>query len=86
MCYLNYMQDQPEDTLAEKQLHIRYLKMATTGPLCSKMHMLSPGSEECQRAGDRLKKATLPLQLVIIEVPFQQWGLDIVGPIAPASS
>ena len=42
--------------------------------------------QECQRAGDRLKKAALPLQPVIIEVPFQQWGLDIVGPITLASS
>ena len=42
--------------------------------------------EECQRAGERLKKAALPLQLVIVEVPFQQWGLDVVGPITPASS
>ena len=42
--------------------------------------------QECQRAGARLKKAALPLHPVIIEVPFQQWGLDIVGPITPASS
>ena len=42
--------------------------------------------QECQRAGGRLKKAALPLQPVIIEVPFQQWGLYIVGPITPASS
>ena len=33
-----------------------------------------------------MKKAVLPLQPVIIEVPFQQWGLDIVGPITPPSS
>ena len=42
--------------------------------------------QECQRADERLKKAALPLQPVIVEVPFKQWGLDIVGPITPASS
>ena len=42
--------------------------------------------QECQRAGGRLKKAALPLHPLIIKVPFQQWGLDIVGPITPASS
>ena len=31
-------------------------------------------SQECQRARGRMKKAALPLQPVIIEVPFQQWG------------
>ena len=30
--------------------------------------------------------AALPLNLVIIEGPFQQWGLDFIGPINPASS
>ena len=28
----------------------------------------------------------LPLRPIIIEGPFQQWGLDFIGPITPASS
>ena len=30
--------------------------------------------------------AALPLRPVIIEGPFQQWGLDFIGPITPTSS
>eukprot|EP00253_Pinus_taeda_P013331 PITA_13331 len=32
------------------------------------------------------KKPSLPLQLVNIDQPFSQWGLDIIGEIAPHSS
>ena len=42
--------------------------------------------QECQRVEGRLKKAALPLQPVIVEIPFQQWVLDVVGLITPASS
>ena len=34
----------------------------------------------------RVKKPTFHLQLVSVERPFQQWGIDIVGPINPPSS
>jgi hypothetical protein len=33
-----------------------------------------------------MKKETFPLQPVIVDAPFQQWGLDIIGPINPSSS
>jgi hypothetical protein len=33
-----------------------------------------------------VKKATFPLQPVIVDSPFQQWVLDIIGPINPSSS
>jgi hypothetical protein len=34
----------------------------------------------------REKRAVSPLQLVIISLPFDQWGLDIIGEITPSSS
>jgi hypothetical protein len=40
----------------------------------------------CQKAEGRVKKATFPLQPVTVDYPFQQWGLDIIGPINPSSS
>ena len=42
--------------------------------------------QECQLAAGRVKKPTFPLQPVSSERPFQQWGIDIVGPINPPSS
>jgi hypothetical protein len=33
-----------------------------------------------------VKKEKFPLQPVLVDSPFQQWGLDIIGPINPASS
>jgi hypothetical protein len=34
----------------------------------------------------REKRAIVPLQLVTISIPFEQWGLDFIGEIAPSSS
>ncbi|KAH9316565.1 hypothetical protein KI387_025192, partial [Taxus chinensis] len=34
----------------------------------------------------RPKLASLPLKPVVIEEPFQQWGLDFIGTLNPASS
>lgn len=34
----------------------------------------------------RKNKPSLPLQLVNIDQPFKQWGLDIIGEIVPHSS
>ncbi|KAH9291693.1 hypothetical protein KI387_043119, partial [Taxus chinensis] len=34
----------------------------------------------------RPKLAALPLKPVVIEEPFQQWGLDFIGTLNPASS
>jgi len=42
--------------------------------------------QECQLAAGRVKKSAFPLQPVSVERPFQQWGIDIVGPINPPSS
>jgi hypothetical protein len=40
----------------------------------------------CQKASGRLQKPAFPLQPVSVDSPFQQWGLDIIGPINPPSS
>jgi hypothetical protein len=32
---------------------------------------------------DREKRAAIPLQLVTISIPFEQWGIDIIGEITP---
>ena len=42
--------------------------------------------QECQLAAGRVKKYAFPLKPVSVERPFQQWGIDIVGPINPPSS
>ena len=41
--------------------------------------------ESCQYFKGRVQLAKLPLKLVVIEEPFQQWGLDFIGPIHPPS-
>jgi hypothetical protein len=33
-----------------------------------------------------MKRSMMPLQPIIVEQPFSQWGLDVVGPINPKSS
>ena len=50
------------------------------------VHMLSRKCVVCQKAIGRVKKEAFPLQHVTIDAPFQQWGLDIIGPINPYSS
>jgi hypothetical protein len=40
----------------------------------------------CQKASGRVQKEAFPLQPVLVDFPFQQWGLDIIGPINPTSS
>ena len=40
----------------------------------------------CQKSSRRVKKVAFPLQHITIGTPFQQWGLDIIGPINLPSS
>jgi hypothetical protein len=40
----------------------------------------------CQKTSGRLQKLAFPLQPVSVDSPFQQWGLDIIGPINRPSS
>ena len=42
--------------------------------------------EPFQKCARKVKKPSLPLQPVVVQFPFQQWGLDLVGPINLVSS
>ena len=41
---------------------------------------------KCQIFEGRRKLLPLPLQPIIVEGPFMQWGLDFIGEIHPVSS
>jgi transposase InsO family protein len=40
----------------------------------------------CQKFSGKQQLRSLPLQPVVVSGPFQQWGLDFIGEIHPASS
>ena len=40
----------------------------------------------CQKFAGRVKKDAFPLHLITVGTPFQQWSLDMIGPINPPSS
>ena len=42
--------------------------------------------QKCQIFEGKRKLLPLPLQPVTVEAPFQQWGLEFIGEIHPASS
>lgn len=42
--------------------------------------------KECQYYTGRCRKAAMPLQPIVVEEPFAQWGLDFVGMINTSSS
>ena len=33
----------------------------------------------------RMKIVAMPLQPILVNMPFMQWGLDVIGPINPKS-
>lgn len=41
---------------------------------------------ECHIFDGKRKLLPLPLKPILVEAPFQQWGLDFIGDINPASS
>ena len=41
---------------------------------------------QCQSFDGKRKVIPLPLNPIIVEAPFQQWGLDFIGEINPNSS
>ena len=41
---------------------------------------------QCQVFEGKRKVVSLPLNLISMEAPFQQWGLDFIGKIKPNSS
>jgi hypothetical protein len=40
----------------------------------------------CQTFSGKMKRVAMPLQSAMVEQPFSQWGLDVIGPINPKSS
>lgn len=40
---------------------------------------------KCQIFEGKKKLLPLPLRTIFVEIPFQQWGLDFIGEIHPAS-
>jgi hypothetical protein len=70
------------DTIAHKVLRAGYYWPT----LFKYSHMLSRKCVIFQTAVGQVKKAYFPLQPITIDAPFQQWGLDIIGPINPPSS
>jgi len=58
-------------------------KVLKAGYYCPTMfkdyHAYAQKCQEFQKVVGREKKYDFPLQLVTIERPFQQWGLDFIG-------
>jgi len=70
------------DTIAHKILHAGYYWPT----LFKDAHAYAKKCKFCQTLAGRERKPTFPLQPVVIEEPFEQWGLDIIGEITPTSS
>jgi hypothetical protein len=49
-------------------------------------HTYSRNYKMCQVSMGKEKRVVSPLQLVVVSLPFEQWGLDIIGKITPSSS
>ena len=41
--------------------------------------------DPCQRAGRPTPSTAMPLIPILAQAPFEKWGIDFVGPIAPAT-
>jgi hypothetical protein len=67
------------DTTAHKVLRAGYYWPT----LFRDAHALCRKCTICQKASGQLQKPAFPLQPVSVDSPFQQWGLDIIGPINP---
>jgi hypothetical protein len=52
----------------------------------SDVHKMFRGCQQCQLFTGKQKLAALPLQPVVVEAPFQQWGLDFIGQFKDNSS
>jgi hypothetical protein len=52
----------------------------------SNVHRYVRSCQPCQFFVGKQRPPTIPLKLVIIEVPFQQWGLDFIGEFKENSS
>lgn len=48
-------------------------------------HLYTRRCDPCQRTGKPTPSTAMPLQPILALAPFEKWGLDFVGPIAPAT-
>eukprot|EP00253_Pinus_taeda_P007055 PITA_07055 len=69
-------------TIAHKILRVGYYWPT----LFSDVFSFVKSCDKCQRFARRQQLKSLPLKLVHVNGPFQQWGLDIIGEINPHSS
>ena len=70
------------DTTAHKFLRVGYFWPT----LFKDAHSFVRRCQDCQIMTGRVKKPAFPLHPVVVDRPFQQWGINIVGPINPSSS
>jgi hypothetical protein len=70
------------DTTTHKVLRVGYYWPT----LFKYAHAYSRSCEACQKVAGREYKVVIPLQPIVVEEPFEQWGLDIIGEINPHSS
>ena len=70
------------NTATHKILHAGYYWPT----LFKDTHEYARKCKTCQTVVGREKKPAFPLQLVNIQQPFEQWGLNIIGEIVPNSS
>jgi transposase InsO family protein len=52
----------------------------------SDVHKMVRGCQQCQMFMGKQNLAALPLQPIVVEAPFQQWGLDFIGQFKDNSS
>ena len=48
-------------------------------------HRYTRHCDPCQRVGRPTSSSAMPLVPILAQAPFEKWGIDFVGPIAPAS-
>jgi ribonuclease HI len=69
-------------TTAHKILRAGYYWPTLFADVCRRVRACIP----CQRFSGKQQLKSLPLKPVVVLGPFQQWGLDFIGEIHPASS
>jgi hypothetical protein len=67
---------------AHKILKARYYWPTVFTDVCRRVRACT----KCQRFVGKQQLKSLPLNLVVVLGPFQQWGLDFIGEIHPTSS
>jgi hypothetical protein len=70
------------DTTIHKILRDKYY----WSTLFKDAHAYSQSCEACQKSIGRVYNVVVSLQLIVVEEPFEQWGLEIIGEINPHSS